>query len=94
MLAKKRVVMKKVKKVLKVRNGFVEKDSSRDSAYGLSGLYFLLGFTRTPVIVNVFKIISIELIVPPKYSGQQNPNKRADTRAETWKQSVMILSYY
>ena len=37
MLAKKRVVMKKVKKVLKVRNGFVEKDSSRDSAYGLSG---------------------------------------------------------
>ena len=55
---------------------------------------FLLGFTRTPVIVNVFRIISIELIVPPKYSGQQNPNKRADTRAETWKQSVMILSYY
>ena len=34
------------------------------------------------------------LIVPPKHSGQQNPNKRADTRAETWKQSVMILSYY
>ena len=86
--------MKKVKKVLKVRNGFVEKDSSRDSAYGLSGLYFLLDFTRTPVIVNVFKMISIELIVPPKNSGQQNPNKRADTRAETWKQSVMILSYY
>ena len=80
----------------KARHGFVEKDSSRDSAYGLSGLYIHLSkhhhhqlqtssssssSTSTPSILISMLSLWWYLFCD---SWQQNPNKRANSRAEGW----------
>ena len=88
---------------LKARHGFVEKDSSRDSAYGLSGLYIHLSkhhhhqlqtssssssSTSTPSILISMLSLWWYLFCD---SWQQNPDKRANSWAEAWNQQVLAL---